>query len=338
MRKLITLIAVLALCIASTAFAQTLAEVQERGVLRCGIASTNVVGFEYVNEDGTYGGLDVDFCRTVAAAVLGDSEAVEYRLLSAQERFPALQTGEVDMLSRVTTWTSSRDTALGLNFAPTTFYDGQGFMVRGNSGIETVEDMDGTTICVQSGTTTELNLADVMAANDIDYTPLLLANSDQVRENYESGACDVWTTDSSALVAQRTTLANPSEHNVLGDKISKEPLGPVVAHGDDQWFDVVKWTIFATFLGEELGVTSENALEMLASSNDPNVQRLLGANPENVEQLGLSGDAFLNVLEQVGNYAEIYDRNLGPDTVSYIPRGLNSSYLDGGLIYAPPIR
>ncbi len=338
MRKLISLLIVLAICVTGTSFAQTLAEVQDRGTLRCGIASTNVPGFEYVNEDGSYGGIDVDFCRAVAAAVLGDSEAVEYRLLSAQERFPALQTGEVDMLSRVTTWTSSRDTALGLNFAPTTFYDGQGFMVRGNSGIETVLDLDGTTVCVQSGTTTELNLADVMAANDLDYTPLLLANSDQVRENYESGACDAWTTDSSALVAQRTTLANPSEHNILAEKISKEPLGPAVRHGDDQWFDVVKWTVFATFLGEELGVTSENALTLLASSEDPNIQRLLGSNPENVEQIGLSGDAFLNVIEQVGNYAEIYDRNLGPETLTFIPRGLNSSYLNGGLHYAPPIR
>ena len=336
MRKILAAILLIGLC--SLGLAQTLAEVQDRGVLRCGIGQANTPGFGTINDQGVWEGIDADYCRAVAAAVLGDSEAVEYRQLSSQERFTALQTGEVDVLIRTTTWTSSRDTALGLNFTATTYYDGQGFMVRGNSGIASIEDMDGASICVQSGTTTELNVADTMAANDIDWEPILVANADQALSNYESGACDAYTTDSSALNGQRTKLANPSEHIILAEKISKEPLGPSVRHGDDQWFDAVQWTVFATFLADEWRINMDNVDDAAASSEVPDIQRLLGILPDNVEQLGLDASAFLNVIAQVGNYSDIYDRNLGPDTPTYIPRGLNASYVDGGIHYAPPVR
>ncbi len=336
MRKIFVAVLVLGLC--SLGLAQTLAEVQDRGVLRCGIGQANTPGFGTINDQGVWEGIDADYCRAVAAAVLGDSEAVEYRQLSSQERFTALASSEVDVLIRTTTWTSSRDTALGLNFTATTFYDGQGFMVRSNSGISDLESMDGASICVQSGTTTELNVADVMAANDIDWEPILVANADQALSNYESGACDVYTTDSSALNGQRTKLANPSEHSILSEKISKEPLGPSVRHGDDEWFDVVQWTVFATFLADEWRINMDNVNEIAATSEVPDEQRLLGIIPDNVEQLGLSADAFLNVISQVGNYTDIYDRNLGPDTPTFIPRGLNASYIDGGIHYAPPVR
>ncbi len=336
MRKIFVAVLVLGLC--SLGLAQTLAEVQDRGVLRCGIGQANTPGFGTINDQGVWEGIDADYCRAVAAAVLGDSEAVEYRQLSSQERFTALASSEVDVLIRTTTWTSSRDTALGLNFTATTFYDGQGFMVRSNSGISDLESMDGASICVQSGTTTELNVADVMAANDIDWEPILVANADQALSNYESGACDVYTTDSSSLNGQRTKLANPSEHSILSEKISKEPLGPSVRHGDDEWFDVVQWTVFATFLADEWRINMDNVNEIAATSEVPDEQRLLGIIPDNVEQLGLSADAFLNVISQVGNYTDIYDRNLGPDTPTFIPRGLNASYIDGGIHYAPPVR
>lgn len=315
----------------------TLEQVQDRGELTCGV-STGLPGFSFVNQEGVYEGFDVDFCRAIAAAVLGDADAVAYRGLSASERFTALASGEVDVLSRNTTWTSNRDSVLGLNFAPTTFYDGQGFMVREDSGIEEIEDLDGTTVCVQSGTTTELNLADVMASNDLDYETLVNERSDPLVSAYDDGACDAYTTDKSGLVAHRAQLRDPDEHIILDATISKEPLSPAVRHGDDQWFDIVKWVVFATFAAEEMGITSENVADIAANTEDTNIQRLLGVQPEKLEELGLAPDAFMQVFAQVGNYAEIYDRNLGPDTPFNVPRGLNSSYVDGGLLYAPPVR
>ena len=325
----------------SAAFAQsTLETVKARGSLICGVNASGLAGFATVDANGAWSGFDVDFCKTIAAAVFGDSSKVEYRGLSAQERFTALQTGEVDVLIRNTTWTSNRDSALGLNFAPTTFYDGQGFMARKNSGIAELEDLDGTTICVQSGTTTELNLADVMAANDIEYTPLVFNEQDQITSAYEEGACEAWTTDKSGLVSTATELSTPSDHVILAATISKEPLGPAVRHGDDQWFDIVKWVVYATFMAEEHGITAANADEQAISNEDPNVQRLLGIIPEKVVEFGLDPSAFLNMIKQVGNYAEIYERNLGEATLTYVPRAgsLNESYLNGGLHYAPPIR
>ncbi|MEZ4605595.1 MAG: amino acid ABC transporter substrate-binding protein [Deinococcales bacterium] len=321
MRKLrMMMLLVLGIMLGAAAMAQaTLAAVQARGAVICGVNAGGLPGFATVDANGNWQGFDVDYCKAVAAAVLGDANAVQYRPLSAQERFTALQTGEVDVLIRNTTWTSNRDSALGLNFAPTTFYDGQGFMARKNSGISTLDDLDGTTICVQSGTTTELNLADVMAANDIDYTPQVYNDANQLVAAYDDGACDAWTTDKSGLVAEQTKLANPSEHMVLDATISKEPLGPSVRHGDDQWFDIVKWTVFATFTAEEYGITSDNVLEVMGSSSDPNVQRLLESCPKKVQEFGLDGEAFMQVIAQVGNYAEIYDRNLA-NTATYIPQ------------------
>ncbi len=339
MRKLFVLLASLTLVLSATAFAQsTLDQIKSRGSLICGVNGTGLPGFAYVDSDGNYQGFDVDYCRAVAAAVLGDATKVTYRGLSSGERFTALQTGEVDILIRNTTWTSSRDTGLGLNFTAPTFYDGQGFMVRAASGIETLADLDGTTICVQSGTTTELNLADVMNANGLDYDAKIAETSDPLLAAYDDGACDAYTTDKSGLAAQRTQLRDPSEHVIMDVTISKEPLGPSVRHGDDQFYDVANWVVFTTFMAEEMGITSANVDEMLVGSADSNVRRLLGVEPEKVEEFGLSADAFYNVIKQVGNYAEIYNRNLGPETVVNIPRGYNASYLNGGLHYAPPLR
>ena len=338
MRKLLSLVAALAL-VAGAASAQNslLDEVKERGELVCGV-NNQVPGFGSVDAQGEYSGFDVDFCRAIAAAVLGDADAVDYRALSAQERFTAVQTGEVDVLIRNTTWTSSRDTAVGLNFAPTTFYDGQGFMVKEADGIESLEDLEGRSICVQSGTTTELNLTDVMSALDINYTPVVLETADQAIAAYDAGQCESYTTDVSGLVSRLPTTQNPEGSVILPQTISKEPLGPAVLHGDDAWFDAVKWIVFSTFAAEEYGVTSENVREVAETTQNPAVQRLLGVEPEAVQQIGLDSDAMLRMIEQVGNYEEIYNRNLGPDTQFDIPRGLNSLYTEGGLLFSMPLR
>lgn len=315
----------------------TLAEVQERGVLRCG-GNQAVPGFGYLNPDtNEFEGFDIDFCRAVAAAVLGDANAVEIRPTTATERFPVLQTGEVDVLIRNTTWTISRDTSLGFDFAPTTFFDGQGMMVRADRGIESLEDLEGGTVCVQSGTTTEQNLADVFRALDIEFEPIVFPDADTTREAYDSGQCDGFTTDKSGLVSQQILLSNPEEHVILEETMSKEPLGPLVRHGDDNWFDIVKWTVYCTMNAEEYGVTSENAAEM-ANSEDPVIQNLLGTAGDLGTAMGLSNDFCLQVVSQVGNYEEIYNRNLGPDTPFNLPRGLNSLYTEGGVIYPMPFR
>lgn len=316
----------------------TLKTVMDRGKLICGVNKA-VPGFGFLQEDGSYAGFDIDFCKALAAAIFGNPEGrIEYRPLTAQERFTALQTGEIDVLIRNTTWTLTRDTELGTNFVHTTFYDGQGFMVRKDSGITKLEDLDGATICVQSGTTTELNLADVFAARGISYTPLVFDNADQTSGAYEEGRCDAFTTDKSGLVARQVIMKDPNAHMILEETISKEPLGPVVRHGDDQWLDIVQWTVFATFTAEEYGITSANVDEIKANSTDPTVRKLLGVEGDMGQKLGLSNDWAYNIIKYVGNYAEIYDRNLGPDTPTYIPRGLNSLYTDGGLLYAPPVR
>ncbi len=333
------LVSILALSLfVSVGWAQgLLQEVQERGTLACGV-NDRLPGFGSVNEAGEFEGFDVDFCRAVAAAVLGDADAVEFRPLSAQERFTALQTGEVDVLSRNTTWTSSRDTTVGLNFAPTTFYDGQGFMVRDDSGIAGIQDLEGRRIGVQSGTTTELNLADTMEALDIEYTPVVFENADQLVAAYDQGNVDTWTTDKSGLASRLITLQDPDAHRILDVSISKEPLGPAVLHGDDQWFDVVKWVVFGLFEAEEYGITSDNVDQLAESSENPSVQRILGVEAGNVEGIGLPATAIRDAVAAVGNYGEIYARNLGPDTPFDIPRGLNRQYYDGGLIYGMPFR
>ncbi len=314
----------------------TLGEVQARGVLNCGVSGT-LPGFSVAEEDGSITGFDADYCRVVAAATLGDSEAVVFRPSNASERFPILQNGEIDVLIRNTTWTLSRDTSLGFNFAPTTFYDGQGMLVRKDSGIETLEDLDGGTICVNAGTTTEKNLADVFRSRGIDYEAVVFAESNDVKAAYDEGRCDGWTTDKSGLIANSTTLTDPTAHKILAETMSKEPLGPLVRHGDDNWFDIVKWSTFCTIQAEDLGVTSANVDEM-KGSDDPRILNLLGVEGDLGQAMGLNNDFCYQIIKQVGNYGEIYDANLGPDTPFNVPRGLNAQWTDGGILYSPPFR
>ena len=323
--------------VAPTGFGVTLAAVQERGNLICGVNS-QVPGFGYVDANGNFSGFDVDYCRALAAAIFGDPNKVEFRPVTASERFTALQSGEIDILSRNTTWSLARDTELAGNFVHTTFYDGQGMMVPVDTGITTLEGLDGGTICVQTGTTTELNLADVMAARGISYTPAVYEDADSTFAAYAEGRCDAVTTDKSGLVSRRTVLADPSAHVILDVTMSKEPLGPMVRHGDDQWFDIAQWTVFAMIAGEEFGVSSANVDDMKASATNPEVKRLLGVEGDMGLKLGLTNDWAYNIIKLVGNYEEVYNRNLGPDTPTFIPRGLNSLYSDGGVLYAPPVR
>jgi general L-amino acid transport system substrate-binding protein len=311
-----------------------LALVQARGQLICGV-NGGLPGFSFLDQaSGDMTGFDADFCRAVAAAVLGDATAVEFRPLNADARGPALQTGEVDVLIRNTTWTVSRDTSWGL-FAPTTFYDGQGIMVRKADNISTLEDLAGATICVQTGTTTELNLSDVFNARGIEFTPATFGEIEQTYAAYDEGSCDAVTSDRSQLLAQRTTLSNPDDHVILDEVMSKEPLGPVAPLGDDAWFNVVKWVVFATIQAEESGITADNVADMVGS-DDPTINRLLGGDGD--KGLGLDPDWVVNVISAVGNYGEIYDRNLGPGTPFELDRGPNSLWTDDGLLYAPPYR
>jgi len=318
-------------------YGETLATVKERGHLICG-GNANVPGFGFLDTAGNYTGFDIDFCKAVAAAVFGDATKFEIRALSSQERFTALQSGEIDVLIRNTTWTLSRDTDLKTNFVHTTFYDGQGFIVRKADGINTLEDLDGGTVCVQTGTTTEANLADTMAARGINYEPVVYEDVEVGWTTYEEGRCDAYTTDKSGLVARQILLQVPDDHVILDETISKEPLGPVVRHGDDQWFDIVQWTVFATFFAEEHGITSENVDDIMANTTNPREMSFFGTEGELGSFLGLDSDWAYNIVKQVGNYEEIYNRNLGPDTPTYIPRGLNSLYTEGGLLYAPAWR
>jgi general L-amino acid transport system substrate-binding protein len=316
---------------------ETLAAVRERDVLRCG-GNQSVPGFGYINPDNNeFEGFDIDFCKVIAAAALGDATKIEIRPTTANERFPVLQTGEVDVLIRNTTWTISRDTSLGFDFAPTTFYDGQGMMVRRDDGIDSLEGLEGGTICVQSGTTTEKNLADVFRALDIEFTPIVFDNADSTREAYDAGQCDGFTTDKSGLVSQQILLSDPEAHTILDATMSKEPLGPLVRHGDDNWFDVVKWSVYCTIQAEELGITSAN-VDDFVDSDDPVIRNLLGDEGDLGLALGLEANFCYQIISQVGNYGEIYDRNLGPDTPFDLPRGLNALYTEGGLMYSPPFR
>lgn len=321
---------------AATAQADTLEDTMERGAVQCGV-SDGLPGFSAPDDDGNWQGIDVDVCRAVAAAVLGDSEAVNYISLNAVERFTALQSGEVDVLSRNTTWTTTRDTTLGLNFTGVTFYDGQGFMVPSDLGITSVDELDGASICIQSGTTTELNLADYFRANDMEFNPIVFDTSEQTVGGYQAGRCDVLTSDTSQLAALRIQLSDPSASMILSDVISKEPLGPVVRQGDDSWFNIVKWSLFAMLNAEELGVNSDNVDEMLESEN-PNIARLLGQDGNYGEEMGLEADWAYNIISQVGNYGQSFDRNVGMDSPLEIERGINELWTEGGLQYAPPIR
>lgn len=315
----------------------TLQIVQERGRVIC-VGNANLPGFGFLNTDGSFAGFDVDLCKAVAAAIFGDATAFEIRPTTAQERFTVLSSGEGDVLFRNTTETMSRDTDLGANFAPVTFYDGQGIMVRKESNAATLQDLDGASICVQTGTTTELNLADQMAAAGVTYEPVVFETVDEVTTAYEEGRCDAWTTDKSGLISRQSVFAEPDAHLIMDVTLSKEPLAPMVRHGDDQWLDLITWVVNAAVLAEEQGITSANVDEIRGSSENPDVRRLLGVEGDFGPKLGLSNDWAYNVVKLVGNYGEIYNRNLGPDTVFNLPRGLNALYTEGGILYAPPIR
>ena len=307
----------------------------ERDRLICGV-NTGLAGFGIADSQGNWTGFDVDYCKALAIAILGDSSKVDYVPLSSVQRFPALQAGEVDILSRNTTWTLTRDASLGSTFAGVWFYDGQGFMVRAADGIESLEDMNGASICVESGTTTELNLADVFAARGIAYEPVLFEALQEVLTAFFEGRCDVYTTDASALAAVRTANApNPDDYVILPELISKEPLGPMLRRGDDELFAIARWVLYATLEAEEKGVTSANVADMLANSADPTVQRLLGGSDEMGSLLGLRNEWAYDIIAELGNYGEMYERNITP---LGLPRGLNALWNEGGIQYAPPVR
>ncbi|HZG40680.1 MAG TPA: amino acid ABC transporter substrate-binding protein [Nodosilinea sp.] len=310
--------------------------VKGRGQLICGVDG-GIPGFSFVDESGTYSGLDVDVCRAVAAAVLGDAEAVEYRRLDSTERFTALSGGEVDMLSRNTTWTISRDTSVGLEFAPTTFFDGQGMLVRADSGIETLEDFAGQAVCVETGTTTELNLTDQMRQLNVDFEPVVFQDADAAYAAYDEGRCEGMTSDKSQLVARRSTLPNPDEHTLLEVTMSKEPLGPVTTNNDSAWYDVVKWVTYGLIQAEEFGITSENIATFEGTEN-PDIARFLGQEGTLGTDMGLPNDFMVQVITQVGNYGEVYDRNVGADSEFALERGQNALWSEGGLMYSPPFR
>ena len=335
-KTLTTATAVLLLATGAAHAGATLNAIKERGFIKCGV-SDGLPGFSYADEKGNYNGIDVDVCRAVAAAVFGDSTKVKFTPLTAKERFTALQSGEVDVLSRNTTWTSSRDSAQGMNFTGVTYYDGQGFLVNKKLGVKSAKQLDGATVCVQAGTTTELNLSDYFRNHKMKFTPITYEKSDESAKSLESGRCDVLTSDQSQLYAQRIKLAKPDEYVVLPEVISKEPLGPAVRHGDDDWFDIVKWTLFVMVDAEELGINSKNVEEMKKSPN-PDVKRLLGVEGDKGKDFGLANDWMAVVIKQVGNYGEIFDRNVGQGSPMKIERGLNALWNVGGLQYAPPVR
>jgi general L-amino acid transport system substrate-binding protein len=311
--------------------------IKQRGSFKCGTAQPTP-GWGFTDSAGTWQGFNIDVCRGISAALFGDAGKAQFVVVTSQSRFPALQSGEVDVLSNNTTWTLARDTQLGFNFAPTIFYDGQGFLIPKKLGISSALKLDGATVCVLPGTTTELNLADYFRANRMSFKPVVIENTDEIRRAYFDGRCDVMTNDRSALAAIRTIAPNPADHVVLPDVISKEPLAPVVKHGDDQWFDIVKWTVYALMEAEEFGITKDNVDKMAAESKDPRIQRLLGVTPGMGAAIGLDEKWAVNIIKAIGNYGEIYDRHLGPKTPLQLERGVNDLWTRGGLMYAPPVR
>ncbi len=322
---------------AGAAGAATLDDVKGRGVVQCGV-TTGLAGFAAPDDQGNWKGLDVDMCRAVAAAVLGDAAKVKYVPLNAKERFTALQSGEVDFLARNTTWTYSRDTDLKFDFIGTNYYDGQGFMVRKDLNVTSAKELSGASVCVQTGTTTELNLADYFRANGMELKSVVFENDDQTRQAYDEGRCDVFTTDASGLAASRSVLAQPDQHIILPEIISKEPLGPLVRHGDNNWGDIIRWSLNTMVIAEEFGVTSANVDDMKASSQNPEVKRLLGVEGEMGKMMGLDNEWAYNIVKQVGNYGESFEANVGLKTPLGLARGLNELWSKGGLLYAPPIR
>ncbi|MBC6407728.1 MAG: amino acid ABC transporter substrate-binding protein [Rhodobacteraceae bacterium] len=321
---------------AGAAAAGTLDDVKARGKLNCGV-NTGLVGFAAPDANGEWKGFDVAVCRAVAAAVLGDSNAVEFVSTTGKTRFTALASGEIDMLSRNTTWTFSRDVDLKFEFVGVNYYDGQGFMVPKELGVTSATELDGATVCIQTGTTTELNLADFFRSNNIGYDPVPIETNAEAQQQYLAGACDVYTTDASGLAATRATFENPGDHIVLPEIVSKEPLGPLVRHGDHEWGDVVRWTLNALISAEELGITSANLSELAAGTNNPEINRILGTEGTLGEMLGLDAEWAQRVLAG-GNYGEIFAMNIGEETPIGLVRGLNAQWTDGGLLYSPPFR
>ncbi|MBC8338732.1 MAG: amino acid ABC transporter substrate-binding protein [Alphaproteobacteria bacterium] len=330
-------VAVAALTFSSQAAkAGTLEDVKARGVLNC-IVNTGLPGFSYTDKSGRWKGFDADMCRSVAAAVLGDGEKVKYIPATGKTRFTLLNSKEGDVIFRNTTWTFVRDVDVKLNFIHTTYYDGQGFIIRKSKGVKHAKELDGATVCIQTGTTTELNLADYFRANKITYKPVPIESNEEARKNYLADRCDTYTTDASGLAATRATFDNSGDHLILPEIISKEPLGPVVRHGDDQWADIVRWTVYALIAGEEHGVTAANA-DAMASKKNPATARLLGSEGTLGTMIGLDKDWAKRAIKSQGNYAEIFERNLGTKTNIGLARGLNAHYKNGGLQYSPPFR
>ncbi|MGL4753439.1 MAG: amino acid ABC transporter substrate-binding protein [Aeromonadaceae bacterium] len=322
---------------AQAASGDTLAQVKKKGELQCGV-SDGLPGFSNPNAKGTWEGIDVEFCRALAAGIFGDASKVKFIPLNAKERFTALQSGEVDVLSRNTTWTLTRDATMGLSFDATLYYDGQGFLVKKELGVKSAKELDGASICIQAGTTTELNVSDYFKANGMKFTPVVFDTSDQTVKGFESGRCDVLTSDQSQLYALKIKLAKPDDAVVLPEVISKEPLGPAVRQGDEQWSTLVKWTLFALVNAEEYGVTSKNVDELKASSKNPDVRRLLGLEEPTGKVLGLVPGWGYQIVKQVGNYGEVFDKTVGKGSPLGIARGVNALWNQGGFMYAPPIR
>ena len=314
----------------------TLDRIKQRGQLICG-TSTGIAGFSMADAQGSWSGLDVDICRALAAAIFDDPSKIKFVPLASKDRLTALQSGEIDVLPRTTTWTLSRDAGQGLNFTAVNYYDGQGFQVRAKAGIKSVKELDGASICTVQGTTNELNLADYFRVNKMKYEVVAFQGIDETVKAYESGRCDAISTDISQLVSYRLKMSDPAEHVLLPDVISKEPIGPYVRQGDDEWFDIVRWTVFALINAEELGVTQANLAEMLKSEN-PEIRRLLGVEGKFGVGLGLTPDWIARIVRHVGNYGESYERNLGTGSRIGLPRGLNNLWSKGGIQFAPPVR
>jgi general L-amino acid transport system substrate-binding protein len=312
--------------------------VKQKGFVQCGVNSSGLPGFASVDAQNNWSGLDIDLCKAVAAAMFGDATKVKFTGLTAKERFTALQSGEVDVLSRNTTWTLSRDAALGLEFTGVNYYDGQGFMAKKELGVSSAKELDGASVCVQAGTTTELNLADYFRSNNLKYNAVVFENNDEVNKAYEAGRCDVLTTDQSGLYSTRVKLGNIDEHVILPEIISKEPLGPSVRQGDSAWADVVRWSLYAMIQGEEFGITSANIDQIKADNKNPDIARFLGTSDELGKGLGLPNDFAYQVIKQVGNYGDSFERNVGMSTSLKIERGVNALWSKGGLMYAMPFR
>ncbi len=337
MTKLIKISIAAVVALGVSANAGTLENVKKAGILKCGI-STGLPGFSAIDANKKWTGLDVDVCRAVAAAVLGDADKIIYSPLNAKERFTALQSGEIDMLVRNTTWTNTRDASLGLNFAGVNYYDGQGFMVSKDLGVNSAKELDGASVCILSGTTTELTTAEYFNGQGMKFNPIAYDTSDQVAKAFESGRCDVTTTDQSGLYAQRSRMANPGNYKILPEIVSKEPLGPVVRQGDDVWFNIVRWSLNAMITGEELGLTSANIDSKVKSSKNPEIAKIAGNSGTLGANLKLDAKWSYNIIKQVGNYGESFERNVGMDSPLKISRGVNALWNKGGILYSPPFR